>query len=37
MSNNAPPGCWTAAWLMGENFILGLPGMSKLDLSHPSA
>ena len=28
MSNDAPPGCWTPAWLMGENFILGLPGMS---------
>ena len=37
MSNDAPPGCWTPAGLMGENFILSLPGTSKLDLSRPSA
>jgi len=37
MSNDAPPGCWTPARLMGENFILSLPGTSTLDLSHPSA
>jgi short subunit dehydrogenase-like uncharacterized protein len=37
MSNDAPPGCWTPAGLMGENFILTLPGTSKLDLSRPSA
>ena len=37
MSNDAPPGCWTPAGLMGENFILSLPGTSKLDLSPPSA
>lgn len=37
MSNDAPPGCWTPAELMGENFILSLPGTSKLDLSRPSA
>jgi phosphohistidine phosphatase len=37
MSNDAPPGCWTPAGLMGENFILSLPRSSKLDLSRPSA
>jgi len=37
ISNDAPPGCWTPAGLMGENFILSLPGTSTLDLSHPSA
>ncbi len=31
MSNDPPPGCWTPALLMGENFILSLPGTSKLD------
>jgi short subunit dehydrogenase-like uncharacterized protein len=31
MSNVCPPGCWTPALLMGENFILSLPGTSKLD------
>jgi short subunit dehydrogenase-like uncharacterized protein len=37
LSNDASPGCWTPAGLMGENFILRLPGTSKLDLSRPSA
>jgi short subunit dehydrogenase-like uncharacterized protein len=32
MSNTCPPGCWTPAGLCGENFILSLPGTSKLDL-----
>jgi short subunit dehydrogenase-like uncharacterized protein len=31
MSNVCPPGCWTPALLMGETFILSLPGTSKLD------
>jgi short subunit dehydrogenase-like uncharacterized protein len=30
MANACPPGCWTPAALMGENFILGLPGTSPL-------
>jgi short subunit dehydrogenase-like uncharacterized protein len=34
MSNACPPGCWTPAALLGENFILSLPGTSKLDLPH---
>jgi short subunit dehydrogenase-like uncharacterized protein len=34
MSNDCPPGCWTPAGLVGENFILSLPGTSKLDLPH---
>ncbi|MGB6175194.1 MAG: saccharopine dehydrogenase NADP-binding domain-containing protein [Methylocella sp.] len=34
MSNACPPGCWTPAGLAGENFILSLPGTSKLDLPH---
>ena len=34
MSNGCPPGCWTPAGLIGENFILSLPGTSKLDLPH---
>jgi len=37
LSNDASPGCWTPAGLMGENFILRLPGTSKLDLTRPSA
>jgi short subunit dehydrogenase-like uncharacterized protein len=37
ISNDAPPGCRTPAGLMDENFILSLPGTSKLDLSRPSA
>jgi short subunit dehydrogenase-like uncharacterized protein len=37
MSNVCPPGCWTPALLMGENFILTLPGTSKLDLPHQIA
>jgi short subunit dehydrogenase-like uncharacterized protein len=37
MSNVCPPGCWTPALLMGENFILSLPGTSKLDLPHQIA
>ena len=37
ISNDAPPGCRTPARLMDENFILSLPGTSKLDLSRPSA
>jgi len=32
MSNACPPGCWTPAGLMRENFILSMPGTSKLDL-----
>lgn len=35
MSNDPAPGCWTPARLMGENFILSLPGTSKLDLPQP--
>jgi short subunit dehydrogenase-like uncharacterized protein len=34
MSNACPLGCWTPAGLLGENFILSLPGTSKLDLPH---
>jgi len=37
MSNACPPGCWTPAALLGENFILSLPGTSKLDLPHRTA
>jgi len=37
MSNVCPPGCWTPAGLIGENFILSLPGTSKLDLPHRTA
>ncbi|MDQ6868733.1 MAG: saccharopine dehydrogenase NADP-binding domain-containing protein [Pseudomonadota bacterium] len=37
MSNVCPPGCWTPAGLIGENFILSLPGASKLDLPHQTA
>ncbi|MGH6839344.1 MAG: saccharopine dehydrogenase family protein [Methylocella sp.] len=37
MSNGCPPGCWTPAGLLGENFILSLPGTSKLDLPHQIA
>jgi short subunit dehydrogenase-like uncharacterized protein len=37
MSNACSPGCWTPAGLMGENFILSLPGTSKLDLPHQIA
>ena len=37
MSNACPPGCWTPAGLLGENFILSLPGTSKLDLPHQTA
>jgi short subunit dehydrogenase-like uncharacterized protein len=37
MSNICPPGCWTPAALLGENFILSLPGTSKLDLPHRTA
>src|SRR6202521_2587790 len=37
MSNSCPPGCWTPAGLMGENFILSLPDTSKLDLPHQIA
>jgi short subunit dehydrogenase-like uncharacterized protein len=37
MSNACPLGCWTPAGLMGENFILRLPGTSKLDLPHQIA
>ena len=31
MSGVAAPGCWTPALLMGEDFILRLPGTSKVD------
>jgi short subunit dehydrogenase-like uncharacterized protein len=31
MENICPPGCWTPAALMGEDFILHLPGTSMLD------
>jgi short subunit dehydrogenase-like uncharacterized protein len=34
MSNACPPGCWAPAGLTRENFILSLPGTSKLDLPH---
>ncbi|MGB6325356.1 MAG: saccharopine dehydrogenase NADP-binding domain-containing protein [Methylocella sp.] len=37
MSNACPPGCWTPAGLVGENFILSLPGTSRLDLPHQDA
>jgi short subunit dehydrogenase-like uncharacterized protein len=37
MSSACPPGCWTPAGLIGENFILSLPGTSKLDLPHQTA
>jgi short subunit dehydrogenase-like uncharacterized protein len=37
MSNACPPGCGTPAGLVGENFILSLPGTSKLDLPHQIA
>jgi short subunit dehydrogenase-like uncharacterized protein len=37
MSHACRPGCWTPAGLMGENFILSLPGTSKLDLPHQIA
>jgi short subunit dehydrogenase-like uncharacterized protein len=37
MSNGCPPGCWTPAGLIGENFILSLPGTSKLDLPYQIA
>ena len=37
MSNACPPGCWTPAGLIGENFILSLPGTSRLDLPHQTA
>jgi short subunit dehydrogenase-like uncharacterized protein len=30
MANPCPPGCWTPAALMGEDFILRLPGTSLL-------
>jgi short subunit dehydrogenase-like uncharacterized protein len=31
MSSGCPPGCWTPAGLVGENFILNFPATSKLD------
>ena len=37
MANSSPPSCWTPALLMGENFILRLPGTSALDLPHQIA
>ncbi|MGH6868562.1 MAG: saccharopine dehydrogenase family protein, partial [Methylocella sp.] len=37
MSYACPPGCWTPAGLLGENFILSLPGTSKLDLPDRTA
>ena len=37
MTNACPPGCWTPAGLLGENFILSLPDTSKLDLSYQIA
>jgi short subunit dehydrogenase-like uncharacterized protein len=37
ISNDCPSGCWTPAGLTGENFILSLPGTSKLDLPHQIA
>jgi short subunit dehydrogenase-like uncharacterized protein len=37
MSTACPAGCWTPAGLVGENFILSLPGTSKLDLPHQIA
>ena len=30
LANDCPPGCWTPASLMGENFVLRLPGTSLL-------
>ena len=32
-----PPGCWTPAAIMGKEFILSLPGTSKLELPHSIA
>jgi short subunit dehydrogenase-like uncharacterized protein len=32
IANGFPPGCWTPAAIMGKDFILSLPGTSKLDL-----
>jgi short subunit dehydrogenase-like uncharacterized protein len=32
IANGFSPGCWTPAAIMGKDFILSLPGTSKLDL-----
>jgi hypothetical protein len=32
IANGFPPGCWTPAAIMGKDFILSLPGTSKLEL-----
>src|ERR1700730_15078598 len=32
IANDFPPGCWTPAAIMGKDFILSLPGTSKLEL-----
>lgn len=32
-----PPGCWTPAAIMGKDFILSLPGTSKLELPRSTA
>jgi hypothetical protein len=32
IANDFPPGCWTSAAIMGKDFILSLPGTSKLEL-----
>jgi short subunit dehydrogenase-like uncharacterized protein len=31
IANGFPPGCWTPAAIMGKDFILSLPGTSKLE------
>jgi short subunit dehydrogenase-like uncharacterized protein len=37
IANGFPPGCWTPAAIMGKDFILSLPGTSKLELPRPIA
>jgi short subunit dehydrogenase-like uncharacterized protein len=32
-----PPGCWTPAAIMGKDFVLSLPGTSKLESPHSIA
>jgi short subunit dehydrogenase-like uncharacterized protein len=32
IANGFPPGCWTPAAIMGKDFILRLPGTTKLEL-----